>query len=88
MRDNGNLTQWSNGYPSKDIIINDINENAAFVCMENEEIAGYFCFMKGENPDANYEVIEDGDWLNGQSLRRHPSFGIGPKSERNCPNRF
>lgn len=64
MRENGNRTQWDNGYPSSAIILNDINESQAFVCIAAKEIVGYFCFIMGDDPDSNYEVIEGGVWLN------------------------
>lgn len=64
MRDSGNMTQWDKGYPSKEIILNDIEQGQAFVCMAEAEIVGYFCFIKGDSPDPNYELIEGGAWLN------------------------
>ncbi|MBB6499850.1 GNAT family N-acetyltransferase [Pedobacter cryoconitis] len=64
MRKNGNQTQWINGYPSKEIIETDIRNQHAFVCLENTEIVGYFCFIEGNDPDPNYKVIEGGAWLN------------------------
>lgn len=64
MRENGNQTQWINGYPSREIIETDIRNQHAFVCLVNKEIVGYFCFIKGNDPDPNYSVIEDGAWLN------------------------
>lgn len=64
MRKNGNLTQWINGYPSKETIEEDINLQHAFVCLENSEIVGYFCFIKGTDPEPNYKIIENGNWLN------------------------
>jgi hypothetical protein len=63
MRANGNMTQWGNGYPSSEIILNDINLDQAFVCVSGEEIVGYFCFIKGDDPDPNYHIIEAGAWL-------------------------
>ena len=64
MRDCGNMTQWNKGYPSKQIILNDINQGQGFACVTEGEIVGYFCFVKGDNPDPNYEVIEGGAWIN------------------------
>jgi predicted GNAT family N-acyltransferase len=64
MRENGNHTQWINGYPSKEIIQTDIRNQHAFVCLVDMEIVGYFCFMEGNDPDPNYKVIERGAWLN------------------------
>lgn len=63
MRENGNLTQWSNGYPSSEIILEDIHNGHGYICVNEQEIVGYFCLMIGDNPDANYNFIE-GNWLN------------------------
>lgn len=63
MRENGNTTQWTNGYPSHNTILEDINNEHAFVCITEDEIVGYFCLMIGDNPDPNYTIIE-GAWLN------------------------
>lgn len=63
MRETGNLTQWTNGYPSREAILADIEAGEAFVCEENGEVVGYFCFMEGSDPDPNYRVIENGEWL-------------------------
>ena len=64
---NGNKTQWINGYPSEEIILQDIKQNHAYVIMNNEVIEGYFCFLRGENPEPTYSSIEDGKWLNKDS---------------------
>lgn len=65
MRNNGNATQWSNGYPKREIIEKDI-QNGDFYCIcNNGEIAGCFSFIKGEDP--TYEKIEKGKW-NDNSL--------------------
>ncbi len=64
MRETGNSTQWNNGYPSVEIILDDITQGHAFVCLDgNEEIVGYFCLITGTDPDPNYKVIENGAWL-------------------------
>lgn len=64
MRENGNMTQWANGYPSREVIVNDMGNNAAFVCEQENEVVGYFSFLAGKNPEPNYNVIEGGEWLN------------------------
>lgn len=63
MRENGNTTQWTNGYPSSETILEDIANDHAFVCIAADEVVGYFCLMLGDNPDPNYTIIE-GNWLN------------------------
>ncbi len=64
MRENGNHTQWINGYPSKEVIKADIEQRHAFLCLQDEEIVGYFCLIVGNDPEPNYAVIEQGNWLN------------------------
>lgn len=64
---NGNTTQWINGYPSEEIILKDIEKNHGFVIVNNGEIEGYFCFLKGNNPEPNYQSIKEGKWLNNES---------------------
>lgn len=66
MRKNGNHTQWVNGYPSAEIILNDISLNTGYICLHNNEIVGYFSFLKGNNPESTYQVIENGKWLNNE----------------------
>jgi hypothetical protein len=70
MRESGNMTQWANGYPSREVILTDIANEAAFVCLMDNEVVGYFCFLAGENPEPTYDVIEGGNWLN------HNPYGV------------
>lgn len=62
MRESGNHTQWI-GYPSRAVIYEDIQLKQAFVCDINGEVVGYFCLIVGQDPDPNYRVIHDGNWL-------------------------
>jgi RimJ/RimL family protein N-acetyltransferase len=62
MRESGNLTQWV-GYPSAEVISEDIDLHQAFVCEIDHEIVGYFCLIIGDDPDPNYRIIEGGNWL-------------------------
>ena len=57
MRTNGNHTQWINGYPSAEVIMNDINQNIGYVCINDTEIVGYFSFLKGDNPEPTYKSL-------------------------------
>ena len=61
MRQTGNLRQWVNGYPSREVITADLNAGHLFVCEENAEILGVFCFFIGSDP--TYETIYEGNWL-------------------------
>ena len=62
MRENGNVTQWAGGYPSEDVIREDMALGRSFVCVEGGELLGVFCFFEGEDP--TYQKIYDGAWLN------------------------
>ncbi len=61
MRQTGNKHQWLNGYPSRQIITADLDAGHLFVCEENADILGVFCFFVGNDP--TYENIYHGEWL-------------------------
>lgn len=61
MRQNGNSSQWKNGYPSKDRVTDDIKENCLFVIQREGKPCGVFFFKVGEDP--TYRYIENGKWL-------------------------
>ena len=61
MRQTGNKHQWVNGYPSRTTITADLEAGHLFVCEENTEILGVFCFFIGNDP--TYEKIYEGQWL-------------------------
>ena len=59
----GNKNQWINGYPSREIVMQDIMDKNSHVCVDNNGvIVGTFCFKQGEDP--NYAIIDEGEWLN------------------------
>ena len=62
MRENGNLHQWVGGYPSRELLEQDIEAGQLYLCTENGEIYGVFCYFEGEDP--TYREIFDGAWLN------------------------
>lgn len=59
MRRHGNMTQWVNGYPSRDVILKDISEGNSYVVETDGKIEGVFTFIIGEDP--TYGIIE-GEW--------------------------
>lgn len=62
MQAHGNPTQWPQGYPRRELIVNEILNGYTHVCLTPEHgIVGTFCFMHG--PDPTYSTIEDGQWL-------------------------
>jgi RimJ/RimL family protein N-acetyltransferase len=65
MQETGNANQWINGYPSGEVIMNDIANSNSYVCIDhNNEIVGTFCFVRGN--DLTYACIDDGQWLNDE----------------------
>ncbi len=62
MQTHGNHQQWINGYPQKELILNEIEAEHCYVCIgEDKELVGTFCYIEGDDPTYNY--IE-GAWLN------------------------
>lgn len=63
MRANGNHSQWTDGYPSPEIIAKDIALGQNYVGTdESGELVMTFAFIIGDDP--TYTVIENGRWLN------------------------
>ncbi len=60
MRETGNATQWTGGYPSREIILSDIEKGNLYIAV-SDCIEAVFAFIKGEDP--TYGYIE-GEWLN------------------------
>ena len=53
-------TQWQNGYPNIDTIIEDIISGQAYVALEEGELLAYAAVTK--SPEKAYEAIYDGNW--------------------------
>ena len=64
MRANGNPNQWINGYPSREKIREDIEAGESWLCVEDGQILGVFCFFIHKDP--TYDVIYEGVWLNDE----------------------
>ena len=61
MRRNGNLTQWSGGYPDAQTLLTDMEAQRLYA-VENEDGNLCACFMLCDGPDPTYAVIYDGQW--------------------------
>jgi len=64
MRAGGNNVQWTNGYPSKELMLDSIKNGFNFLIFENDEVVATFDFIIGDDP--NYAAIENGSWLNDE----------------------
>lgn len=86
MRSHGNMTQWTGGYPSRELIMKDIEECSHYVGLDGEgEIMMVFSFIKGEDP--TYKEIEGGEWLNNEpygTIHRIASTGHRGGMLREC----
>ena len=61
MRASGNVHQWKDGYPSEEVIGNDIERGVGFVVMEEKNLVGYFAYIP--SPEPTYARIYEGRWL-------------------------
>ena len=58
----GNVNQWAKGYPADELILEDIQREAAHVCLDDEgDMIGVLSVFT--DPDPTYKEIE-GEWLN------------------------
>ena len=60
MAANGNAEQWSDGYPQKEVLQEDLSKERLYVYEEDGEIGAAFVFFIGEEPD--YETSVSGAW--------------------------
>ena len=62
MRSCGNMDQWTNGYPSRDVIEEDIRNGHCYLCVDpGGEVVASFAFIPG--PEPTYKEIYEGAWL-------------------------
>lgn len=64
MRASGNMNQWVNGYPSEDVIADDISHGYGFVVEDGGALEGYFAYIP--SPEPTYARIYDGAWLDDE----------------------
>lgn len=64
MRSSGNNNQWSNGYPSSEVIENDILQGGGYIIEDEEDIIAYFAFLK--SPEPTYFKIFEGNWIDDE----------------------
>ena len=61
------IDQWQNGYPSKEVILEDIQRGQSYVCALDGKICGSFAMI--ENGEPTYDKIYEGHWLTGDDSR-------------------
>ena len=65
MAKSGNPTQWINGYPLPELLLDDIAQGSSYVCEDNGTIVGTFMYFEGDEP--TYAEIYEGQWLSDNS---------------------
>lgn len=65
MRESGNLTQWTNGYPSSELMSESINSGVNYLIINENQVVATFDFIIDEDP--NYALIENGSWINDEA---------------------
>ena len=61
MRASGNMKQWTDGYPSEEVVKKDMETGGVFVVENGGKIVAYFAFLP--SPDPTYAYIEGGQWV-------------------------
>ena len=83
---NNNIDQWQNGYPNKEVILRDIENDHSYVLDDNGEIIA--TTVLSFDGDKNYDVIYNGDWITDNKYgvihriavsRDYANRGIGKK---------
>ena len=60
MCENGNPTQWHDGYPRRELLQEDIHLGRLYVAEVGNDLCGVFMFALGEDP--TYSYMDDGNW--------------------------
>ena len=54
---------WLEREPTREEILEDIEQGKSYVCLENEEILAVFFYQYGYDIDPTYRKIVDGSWI-------------------------
>lgn len=85
MSQQGNPTQWGTTYPSRKLVIEDIEHEICYVFEKMGQIVGVFTLIIGE--DETYQFIEKGDWHLNQlygTIHRLASNGQAKGLAKQC----
>ena len=64
MRANGNMLQWADGYPDREVMMGDIFRGVCYGCEDKGVLVAVFSMIPG--PDPTYSHIYGGAWLNDE----------------------
>lgn len=66
MRSIGNMNQWNNGWPPREVLEEDIRLGQGYVCEEDGEILAVFAYWYGKDCEPSYRTIYEGSWKNDE----------------------
>ena len=57
------IDQWQYGYPTRDIVIEDVNLHRSFIARDEEDNSICAVFTMIDDGEPTYDKIYDGEWL-------------------------
>lgn len=64
MRASGNMLQWAGEYPSREVIMDDVERGVGRVMEDDGVVVAYFAMLP--SPDPTYARIYGGQWLDDE----------------------
>lgn len=61
MRNSGNNNQWTDGYPTVEVVMHDIERDGGRVVVDDGVVVAYFALLP--SPEPTYAQIYEGAWL-------------------------
>lgn len=65
MRADGNMSQWTEGYPQEEVVLRDISSGHGYIIEDGGVPVGTFAFIPGVEP--TYLSIYEGEWLDADA---------------------
>lgn len=65
MRADGNMSQWTGGYPQEEVVLRDISSGHGYIIEDVGVPVGTFAFIPGVEP--TYLSIYEGEWLDADA---------------------
>ena len=65
MRADGNMSQWTGGYPQEEVVLRDISSGHSYIIEDGGVPVGTFAFIPGVEP--TYPSIYEGEWLDADA---------------------
>jgi len=63
------IDQWQDGYPSREVITQDIDFERSYAVVKNGKVCATFVLIFGGDP--TYDIIDGGDWLTGNDSKAY-----------------